>query len=255
MKKKILVTFLSLAFLIQLFFLFQDIYAQMNPVTVPRVEDATTSSNEANNDQETTISETLTPLSSYSQDSFTPNPASEYVFQNPDYVGWLTLNDTKIDYPVVRGRDNEFYLTHNFYKEKDVLGAIFMDHRNIGLGKDDHGIIYGHHSAYGHMFADLENFLTEDFLLAHPTFTFEDMYTERTYEIFSVHIAPADPYFIQTSFEEEELASYFQSLKEKSIVPLTAEATKDMKMLSLLTCNYVVDEGRLYVHAIETSGE
>ncbi|PFR88226.1 hypothetical protein COK43_20285 [Bacillus cereus] len=49
---------------------------------------------------------------------------------NKDYVGWIKINDTKVDYPVVKREDNSFYLSHNFYKEEDRSGSIFMDYKN-----------------------------------------------------------------------------------------------------------------------------
>ena len=66
--------------------------------------------------------------------TFTINPSAEYYQINPDYVGWLSVNGTVIDYPVVRGQDNEMYLSHNFYREPDI----FRSHRH-GLSEYRHG--------------------------------------------------------------------------------------------------------------------
>lgn len=182
---------------------------------------------------------------------FTRNPSADYYALNADYMGWISINDTKVDYPVVRGQDNEYYLHHNFYKEKDVLGTIFMDYRNIGMGHDDHTILYGHHNAFGHMFADLEKFLSEDFLNENRQFTFSDPYTDRTYEIISVHFAPANAEYIQTNFKGNEFTEFYNRVKEESLFPLASEFEEGDKLLSLITCNYVVDDGRLYIHALE----
>lgn len=183
--------------------------------------------------------------------SFDRNPVYEYYQENPDYVGWLTINDTAIDYPVVRGMDNEFYLNHNFYREEDLLGAIFMDYRNIGMGKDKHTVIYGHYSKHGQMFKDLDLYLSEDFLSSHLEFTLNDAFSKRTYKIFSVHHSYADPALINLTFEEDEFSTFTGTLKEQSLFPLETTVSATDQILTLVTCNYTVDNGRLFIHAVE----
>lgn len=182
---------------------------------------------------------------------FDSNPVNEYYLMNPDYVGWLTIEDTAIDYPVVRASDNDFYLNHNFYKDEDVLGAIFMDYRNIGMGQDKHSIIYGHYMKNGQMFKDLDRFLSEEFLLNHSEFTLNDAFSNRTYKIFSVHYSDANPALIDLVFEDDEFSEFTESLKEQSLFQLDTEVSADNQILTLVTCNYIVDDGRLFVHAVE----
>ena len=76
---------------------------------------------------------------------------------NSDVVGWLIVEGTQISYPVVQYKDNDFYLSHNFEKEKNSAGWIFMDYQNT---LDDQNIvIYGHHRKDGSMFGSIDNIL------------------------------------------------------------------------------------------------
>jgi sortase B len=68
----------------------------------------------------------------------------QFLAINKDYAGWISIADTEIDYPMVRGNNNGYYLTHNFYKERSKYGAIFMDYRNAKDYSDKHVMVYGH---------------------------------------------------------------------------------------------------------------
>ncbi len=182
---------------------------------------------------------------------FEQNPTNEYYQINPDYVGWLKIEDTAIDYPVVRGLDNSYYLNHNFYMEEDILGTIFMDARNMGMGLDKHSIMYGHYSKHGQMFKDLDRYLSEEFLLSHPEFTFTDAFSKRTYKVFSVHYSDADPDFINLSFEEDEFTKFITWLKDKSLFQIDTNISPEDTILTLVTCNFYIENGRLFVHAVE----
>ncbi|PTQ83283.1 sortase B [Trichococcus patagoniensis] len=185
--------------------------------------------------------------------TFTINPSAEYYQMNPDYVGWLSVNGTVIDYPVVRGQDNEMYLSNNFYREPDIFGAIFMDYRNIGMGIDRHTIIYGHYTQYGQMFGELDKFLNEDFLKENLEFTFSDGYGQRRYRIFSVHVAPADTSFLDIDFEGNEYTDFLAMLKNLSVFPSDVAVTEENNILTLMTCNDSAENGRLFIHAVEVT--
>ena len=82
--------------------------------------------------------------------------------KNPDTIAWIKVNGTDIDFPVVKGIDNSYYLTHNFNKEKNKAGWIFADYRNKFDGTDKNIIIYGHNMKDGSMFASLKNIIKEE---------------------------------------------------------------------------------------------
>ncbi|MCL2188383.1 MAG: class B sortase [Defluviitaleaceae bacterium] len=87
---------------------------------------------------------------------------------NPNFVCWIRIEGTRIDYPVVRAQDNERYLTLTFTGTYNENGAVFMDYRNTG-DFVPHLIIYGHNTRYGTMFSDLHRFLCAQFLAQHNT--------------------------------------------------------------------------------------
>ena len=87
---------------------------------------------------------------------------------NPDICAWLAVDGTHIDYPVVRGEDDSFYLSRNYAGEESVSGAIFLSCGNSADFSDSYSLIYGHHMDNGTMFGDVALFLDEEFLAAHP---------------------------------------------------------------------------------------
>lgn len=242
MKRKHYIILLSALLILQVFVYQNRVKEQRKEVITPQAQVVETS------DEEDTLEKQPAEVEEI---QFNSNPAKEYYQMNPDYVGWIKIEDTAIDYPIVRGTDNDFYLDHNFYREYDLLGAIFMDYRNIGMGEDKHAVIYGHYSKHGQMFKDLDRYLSEDFLTSHSEFTLSDSFTDRTYKIFSVHHSYADPTLIDLVFEGNEFLDFTNSLIEQSLFPLETSVSAEDKILTLVTCNYTVDNGRLFIHAVE----
>ena len=103
---------------------------------------------------------------------YKPSPPEMVSFEelqkiNPDVLGWLTVYDTNIDYPLLQSTNNNYYLDHNPKKEPEVSGSLYLDYRNDKQFKDFNTIIYGHHMAQSKMFGDLDKFLDEDFWNSH----------------------------------------------------------------------------------------
>lgn len=103
---------------------------------------------------------------------YKPSPPEMMNFEelqalNPDVLGWITIYDTNIDYPLVIGEDNEKYLNRNPKLESTGSGSLFMDYRNNRNFTDFNALIYGHHMAHHEMFGDLDLFLDEDFWNKH----------------------------------------------------------------------------------------
>src|SRR5699024_6284321 len=100
----------------------------------------------------------------------------ELLAENNDVVGWITIDDTKIDYPIVQGKDNETYLNRNFFHEETRAGSIFMDYRNdVKSDENKNMIIYGHRMKDGTMFQQLTKYLDQTFVEEHPTFTIDTL--------------------------------------------------------------------------------
>jgi len=103
---------------------------------------------------------------------------------NPDYICWIKIENTVVDYPVVRGADNDKYLNLSFYNERSALGALFMDYRCTGEHVP-HIIIYGHNAGSGELFGGLRNFLDERYLADHTVISLKVNDNIVDYEIFS----------------------------------------------------------------------
>lgn len=173
----------------------------------------------------------------------------QLIKENEDTIGWLKIENTNIDYPVVKGKDNEFYLNHDFYGNKNSQGSIFMDFRNKIDLQDKHTIIYGHHMKNRTMFNDLNFYKDKEFFNKNRTFTLKSLYEEETYEIFSTHVYENDPYIIKTRFNNDEFKVFIDSIKEKAEHDVDIKIEEDDKILTLITCAYDFKDARYVVHA------
>lgn len=170
---------------------------------------------------------------------------------NPDIMGWLKINDTNIDYPVVQGSDNDYYLKHNLYNEEDKNGWIFMDYRNSKEDLDTNTIIFGHNMYYsGVMFGTLANAYKKNWY-TNPdnlTLTFDTIYESNTYQIFSIYKIPKTTDYLKTYFaDEDEFTDFVDLIKGRSIEDFNVEVTPGDKILTLSTCSNYSE--RLVVHA------
>lgn len=171
---------------------------------------------------------------------------------NTDIIGWITIPGTRIDYPVVKGSDNDYYLSYNLNGEKDRHGAIFMDYRNDPI-EDKELVIYGHNMKDGTMFRDLMKFKREAFYNENSSIYLyiQDKMVE--YKIFSVYIAKADSVALKLSYGNmEEYEAYFNEVKEKSIYQSNIMFSENKNMLTLYTCTYEEKNARLILHAYST---
>jgi sortase B len=178
------------------------------------------------------------------------NPHFQFLKRNSDYVGWIEINDTRIDYPIVRGQDNEYYLDHSFEQVKNSAGAIFMDYRNIGNGDDHHTLIYGHHMRNQSMFAELDQVLDPGFWSEHREFEVDYLFSQKRYRVFAAYETKADAYMVQTQFDPESFADYLTRVTDASVHQNDTEVTFVDKLLTLATCAYSTDDARLVVHAV-----
>ncbi|WP_028552566.1 class B sortase [Paenibacillus sp. UNC451MF] len=172
---------------------------------------------------------------------------------SPDLVGWLRLHDTLIDYPIVQGKDNDYYLSRNYKREEMKSGSIFMDYRNKSPETELNTVIYGHNMRDGSMFGQLKQYTDPDFLQSHPTFTYETLHDDYVAEIFSVYYTTTENDYIQTQFNgEEEYDSFLQTIRKRSLYKTETVLTENSLILTLSTCDSTLDpeEGRLALHAM-----
>jgi sortase B len=169
---------------------------------------------------------------------------------NKDVTGWINIPGTKIDYPVVKSSDNDFYLNHNIKKEQAVEGSIFMDYRNKGDGTDRNTIIYGHNMKDGSMFKALMGYKNKDFLNKHPVVTFNTLDKDVRWEVFSAYVTDTSFYYIKTDFsDDKDFEQLLKELKERSLYDTGVNVTKDDKILTLSTCSYEFEDARFAIHA------
>jgi len=172
--------------------------------------------------------------------------------ENEDLVGWITMEGTQIDYPILQADDNEEYLTRNFYKDDTRAGSIFMDFRNDIESTSQNTILYGHRMKDGSMFEQLSKYQDEDFFKKHQTFQFDTLYESYEAEIFAVYATTTDFNYIQTDFSsDEEYAELLTNIKEESMYETDVEVNAADRIITLSTCDYALDEnkGRLVVQA------
>lgn len=177
------------------------------------------------------------------QVDYTPNPNKALLDEIEDYVGWIEVNDTKINYPVVKTIDNEFYLDHDYYKQENVAGAIFMDRRNLANTFDKHTIIYGHRMNNGSMFTDLDLFLDENYIETNPTILYKDLFKSYEYELLSAFIVSADDYILPYEINQTVIEDFLS----RSVYDLDYDFNSNHRFITLSTCNYDVDNGRIIV--------
>ena len=171
--------------------------------------------------------------------------------QNSDVVGWISVPNTRIEYPVLRTTDNEYYLHYNALKEQSKSGAIFMDYRNTDFASAKHVIIYGHNMRNATMFHDLNSYKQKDFFENNPVITLWMDGEKYEYEIFAAHVVLADINFIRTKFKsEEEFVDYFKEFKSYSKFQNNVEVEAGDQVLTLSTCTYEYDDSRFVVQAV-----
>lgn len=176
--------------------------------------------------------------------------------ENEDLVGWLSIEGTGIDYPVLQCEDDEYYLHHDFYGEDSKYGCLYV-REQADLDGGTNFIIYGHNMRDGAMFGDLDLYLKESFFREHPTISFDTLYEERVYEIVAVFRSQVyhaeDEVFKYYQFYEadtrEEFEDFYRNIKALSIYDTGVEAEFGDTFLTCSTCAYHVEDGRFVVVA------
>lgn len=170
---------------------------------------------------------------------------------NKDTVGWLTVNNTRIDYPVVQAKDNDYYLKRDYYQSKNRHGWIFMDYRNNPDELNENTIIYGHNLANQTMFGTLRYALNSYWYKksANQIITFNTPNENMKFQIFSIYTIPTTNDYLDITFPTTDVfQAYIDLVKGRSIYDFNTEVTTDDKILTLSTCANGNDK-RLVIHA------
>ncbi|WP_294496443.1 class B sortase [uncultured Gemmiger sp.] len=176
---------------------------------------------------------------------------------NPDFVGWISIEGTNVDFPVMQSavENRDFYLRHNFQGEYDDYGVPYLDADCVlaGEGASNNLVIYGHHMKSGTMFGSLTNYKQASYYEEHPTIEFDTLYGDGTYEVFAAF--PIDivndpfPYNTYQNMDEETFNTFVDEVKRRSSVDSGITPVYGDQLLTLSTCEYSVGNGRFVVCA------
>lgn len=176
--------------------------------------------------------------------------------QNNDLAGWLSIENTAIDYPVMQCGDDEYYLHHDFYGNDSKYGCLYVRGK-ADLADGTNVIVYGHNMKDGSMFGDLDLYQSADFCREHSTISFDTLYEQRTYEVIAVfrsQVYDVDEdvfkyYQFYEAHTQEEFDDFYQNIKELSLYDTGVTAQFGDTFLTLSTCAYHVTDGRFVVVA------
>lgn len=169
---------------------------------------------------------------------------------NNDTIGFLTVNGTNINYPIVQTNNNDYYLNYSFDKTKNKAGWIFLDYRNNINNLNKNTIIYGHARKDGTLFGSLKNTLTDNFFKNNNhLINIKTQSKEMTFQIFSVYIFDAEKYYLTTEFNNNIEYNYFlETIKKRSIYDFNTSLNENDYILTLSTC-LNLNNKRIVVHA------
>lgn len=165
---------------------------------------------------------------------------------NDEVVGWLKVNGTKINHPVVKHKDNDYYLTHSFDKSYNRAGWIFMDYRNSGDVLDKNNIIYGHNRKDGNMFGGLKKILDDSSFRQNKNnliINYNTLTDNYLFQIFSIYIISDTADYISINPSQELIDEFIK----RSAHDFGVSVTTDDTLLTLQTCRN--SESKLVVHA------
>ncbi len=188
-----------------------------------------------------------------------PEYQTHYALNN-DLVGWIRIDGTAINYPVVQMKDEkDYYLNRNFDKQYSRWGCIYVREVCDVFAPSDNVVIYGHYKSDGSMFHDLHGYYKKDYWQAHPMIQFDTIYEHHTYEILAVFKTTAiqgSGYAYHTfndAASEEEFDEFVSTVKSMSFYDTGVDAEYGDMLITLSTCEYTQDEGRLVVVAKRVS--
>lgn len=184
--------------------------------------------------------------------------------KNKDLAGWLTIEGTDIDYPVMQTdvEHPDYYLHHNFDKEEDDAGSLFLDARNDFVNRDTNLIIYGHNMRNGTMFGSLQKYMEKDFFEEHKKIRFDTIYEKVHYSIVAVCLSKVnyeDDYtfryynFINAG-NKDDFNAYLANIQQLTVFDQKIDISYGDELLTLSTCNNYTEDGRLFLVAKKENG-
>jgi sortase B len=200
----------------------------------------------------------LTPSivqASYNKNESFSSPVNfkELISINADCIGWIVVPNTNINYPIVKGEDNNFYLNHNFEKSSNGGGAIFMDYRLEPGFSNFNNIIYGHNMKNGSMFSHLKKYTDKDFFNTNKLFYLYTLDGTYEVEVVSAYVTKADSMTYNLDFDSSDKIKYINYIKSESLIYSDTAISAESNLLTLSTCAYEFEDARTVVHGVIVS--
>ena len=182
--------------------------------------------------------------------------------QNADIIGWIEIENTNINYPVLQGSDNSFYMKHNYKKQWSSNGSIFLDKAFSWNPPSSNLLIYGHNNKNNTMFQSLLNYKSRKFYEQHPTIRFTTINDDFYYDIISVFESKvylkSDKnvfryYYFVNANNKAEFDDFVQNAKNASLYDIDKSADYGEQLMTLSTCSYHTKDGRFVVVAKKSS--
>lgn len=242
-----------------IFLLINRIRSHQNTVSeieeINKIASQTNPEEELSEDKNSDISSS--PAANTDYFNYIKTPISEFDLNkfkelNPDTVGFLSIFGTKINYPVVQSKDNNYYLTHSFKKSDSGAGWVFMDYRNDSKNLGRNTIIYAHSNLDKTMFGSLSNVLHADWVnnKENGIVKFANSNGISEWKIFSVYTIPAEFEYIRTKFKNsEDYRAWAEKMSKRSKYDFGYKFDKEEKVMTFSTCYDNARDLRLVVHA------
>lgn len=176
---------------------------------------------------------------------------------NPQTVGYIKIEGTKIDTPVVQADNNKYYLNHDFYGNATSYGAVFASYKNSFEPFDRNTLLYGHNMNDGSRFAALLNYKSLDYFKKHPTIQYDSLFEKHTWKIYAVVVTNGSTdsdngYFFDFTFNHCSDACYEEYIEEidkRKLYDTGVDLLPTDTIVTLCTCTYEYDDARLLVIA------
>ena len=156
--------------------------------------------------------------------------------RNKDVVGYLKVDDTNIDYVLVKTDNNDYYLNHNIDNNKNRAGWIFADYRNQLDGSDKNIVVYGHNMRDGSMFGTLASTLKKDWYSNYHKIILVTEDKTYIYQTFSTYTYDNEDYYLTTSFSGDEYQTFLKKLKLRSNHNYNVDLTNIKQIITLSSC-------------------